>query len=85
MRWWQFCSNGQYILIHTKEKSWYFDMESGKMLYEEEPNDGGLVHVAMNTNMTYDPEHNIFYTFICFLSGFVILTTDQEKIHYENE
>jgi hypothetical protein len=45
-------------------------MESGKMLYEEEPNDGGLVHDAMNTNMTYDPEHNIFYTF----------TTDVENV-----
>ena len=39
---------------------WFFDMESGKMLYEEEYSSS---NVAMNTNLTYDPAKNVFYTF----------------------
>jgi hypothetical protein len=47
-------------MIHTREMEWFFDMESGKMLYDEEY---GSNNVAMNTNLTYDCTKNVFYTF----------------------
>jgi len=72
-------------MIHTRETEWFFDMDSGKMLYTE---DYSSSNAAMNTNLTYDPSSNNFFTFTAehdLIKGYQVSIKNFKKADQENQ